>query len=158
MKPPPWSKDNRAMLRWLDHELTVKLGRHEQGIKALNEWRRMTPLQQAMVRLNAGDAEPLRRYYIAAGDPEAARLVPELKKPKKKRRGPPEIIAKWAKIIREIWNEHYGNRQRRNPDWTAVEFAYMLFMAEFETFRRQDVPYDEWLNQADELIKRGKIV
>jgi hypothetical protein len=153
------------MLRWLEPKLKEKLASHTKAVSAMEEWESMTPLQQAHLNFSLGNAEPLRRHYIEQGDPETARLLkpPALKKRRPQKRGRPakdsiKTIVAWAKIIREIWNEHedYRNKQRRSPDWPAVQFAYVLFMMEFfEGFDPNELR-DDWLNRASEQIRHGK--
>jgi hypothetical protein len=177
---PQWSGDHVAMLKWLDKKLNTKLG--ERGLEPWQElaaWEKLTPLEQAMLAASRGNVEPLRRYLIElTGDAGIGRFInlPKLKRgehwkakgnEKQKPLQPPEI-AEWAALIREIWNEHYGSKQRRKTvnDWTAEEFAVALYMQEnavgdFDyTKREREIESDytgpSWADRAADQNRRGK--
>ena len=163
---PPWSGDPDAMLQWLRLKLNAKFNEKLRESYAMAAWRKLTPHQQAMQMASEGHVELLRRYLVElTGDAGVARFVnlPKSKRGKQwkharimKRPLQPPEIAKEAVLIREIWNEHYGRKQRRHPDWAAEEFASTLFLAEhvegFDPTKRET----EWSDRVADQNRRGK--
>jgi hypothetical protein len=177
-KLPPLSGDHKAMLEWLEPKLSAKLtALHIEPWEAIAAWRKMTPYERAMLAASRGNVEPLRRYLIKlTGDAGIARFVnlPKLKRgehwkakgnEKQKPLQPPEI-AEWANLIRDLWREHYGPRQRRKTDdWTAEEFAFALYLQEYavESFdytererESDDDTEPRWSDRAADQNRRGK--
>jgi len=177
-KLPPWSGDHVAMLKWLWPKLRAKPRTLDpEPWDAIAAWRKLPPYERAMLAANRGNVESLRRYLIElTGDAGIGRFVnlPKLKRgehwkakgnEKQKPLQPPEI-AEWATLIRDIWREHYGSKQRRKTDdWTAEEFAFALYMQEhavgnFDYTERERESDDDteprWSDRAADQNRRGK--
>jgi hypothetical protein len=178
---PPRTGDELAMLQWLEPLLderlwaTLRTGTSEWLAKA-HEAERAAPFAQAKYMATQGNIEPLREYIAKYHkDPDLAQFInlPRLNvgqnwrsrrvaKPKWWLQ-PPEI-ADWARVIRAIWRDHFGNKKRGGDEWTPEEFAYALFVksvtGRWPNPLRESYPDDpdekRWVDRAaDQNRRRG---
>jgi hypothetical protein len=81
---------------------------------------------------------------------------------KTSQRAQPPEIADWARVIRTIWRDHFGNKRRGRYEWTAEEFAYALFykglIRKWPEPLREPYPDDpnkkRWVDRAAEQNRR----
>jgi hypothetical protein len=147
-KLPPWTGDDAAMSRWLEHELDGLI-RKEDGARA--RARRALPLsfpedsdEGAIAAAERGEIGPLRMRY-----PKLARFlqVPARQRgqhyPKDTRQPHDERLALAVlevRRIRAIWQKHFGKKNRRRGEKSAEWFAA-----------------ERWRCTEDEIIKAMKL-